>query len=219
MGSFVPRGGVFDGPGIAYAPYAQDYWGAAKRRLPAWPPTGHAVPMRGVRRRVGFRGMGIYPGALPVTGGITPSQPITEKPGPGIATALPTEMIGRGGTLFTPVFPCPVTRAPMLTNKGERGGIFDGPYVPCDYDTSMQAAVPKAIRTLPLPSGATALEPVPEAGVTPKKILPTARPLYQKTFTIGPEMPSLSPPAAPTGLKLLPAAGFGAGPDGIGCCG
>lgn len=219
MGSFVPRGGVFDGAGIAYEPYAQDYWGPGRPAVPAFPPAGPAVPMAIQQRRLGFQGMGRYPGAMPIGPVVPPGHPLREKPGPAVAAVRRMELIGRGGTMFAPVFPCPITRAPIMTDKGERGGIFDGPYVPCDYDVTEQRMVPEAIRTLPLPSGATALVPVPEAGTTPRPILPASRPLYQKTFILGPGMQSLSPPAAPTSVRLLPMSGFGSGPDGMGCCG
>jgi hypothetical protein len=153
--------------------------------------------------------------------------PMTAMPPKRVPAASPAaeaarrqELIGRGGTLFTPVFPCPITRAPYIDHTtGERGGIFDSPNVPCDFHTEAQRAVPEAIQSLPLPSGATAMRPVPEAGAPPMRVMPEGTRLYEKTFTIGPAMPALSPPAAPTGLRLLPTAGFGSGPDGIGCCG
>jgi hypothetical protein len=228
MGAFVPKGGVFDGAGVAYEPYGMDYWGAGRRAVPPYPQPGPALPMAIRARRLGFQGLGVYPGPPPMIGpGSQVGPPMTAMPPKPIAPAPPVneaarrqELIGRGGTLFTPVFPCPVTRAPLMEHTtGERGGIFDSPNVPCDFDVAAQRGVPEAIRTLPLPSGATAVRAVPEAGAAPMRILPEGNQIYQKTFTIGPAMPALSPPTAPTGVRLLPTAGFGSGPDGTGCCG
>jgi hypothetical protein len=168
------------------------------------------------QRRVGFQGLGVYPGPLPSAAPqpVAPASPVVEE-------QRRMELIGRGGTLFTPVFPCPITRAPFMEHTGERGGIFDSPNVPCDFDVAAQKSVPEAIRTLPLPAGATAIKPVPEDSPPMRRVLPEKRPLYQPSMMIAAAAPPTAAPAAPVALRrvdVAPVAGCGLGPDGIGYC-